>query len=274
MSKLLRANFTRLWKSKIFWIGMAFMFGLSLYISILSKPIDCIDENLFMGGTYIPVVAGAFIGLFIGTEYKDGTIRNKLIVGQTRYAVYFSNFIVCISALLMMHFTYIIVVFGIGLPLVGNLQQTLETIITLILISIVTLIALCGIFMFISMMIHSKSNGSVSAIMFSIFLLVSALIIYSGLQEPEYYDSYTLSYMDESGQNHEEFNEKMKNPNYLEGRKRKIYEFLYDFLPGCQMFQIASQDLPHPERLPLYSLGIFVVTTTCGIIFFRKKDLK
>jgi hypothetical protein len=67
---------------------------------------------------------------------------------------------------------------------------------------------------------------------------------------------------------------KLDVTGYVSGTKRTVYEFLYDFLPGCQMRQIAEQNPENPERLPLYSLLITVVTTACGIFFFRRKDLK
>lgn len=39
MSKLLRSNFARLWKSRVFWLGMLFSAGLSVFF-ILMRYID------------------------------------------------------------------------------------------------------------------------------------------------------------------------------------------------------------------------------------------
>lgn len=136
MSKLLRANFSRLWKSKIFWIGMAFTFGIGLFSSLtqyremmtIPDHHPHIDNILFSNCIFMPVVAAVFMGLFIGTEYNDGTVRNKLIIGHTRTAVYFSNLIICIAALFMMHLLDIAVVVGIGFPLVGNIEAPLSSI--------------------------------------------------------------------------------------------------------------------------------------------------
>ena len=292
MNKLLRANFARLWKSTIFRISMGLIVLISLH-SVLNLYIDCppnlsdyppdlLDSCLFTGNVYMILVIAVFISLFIGTEYSDGTIRNKLIVGQTRYAIYFSNLIVCISALLIMYFTYIIVLIGIGSLLLENIQLNLETNITLHFISIITIIALSSIFLFMSMLIHSKPIGSVTVIIVSFVLLISANSISSSLKRPEYYYAESESYTDELGIHHEEFSKKTKNPRYLEGTKREIYKFLYDFLPSCQILQLANGELSKPAnllpyplvKLPLYSLGIIVVTTTCGVFFFRKKELK
>lgn len=282
MSKLLRANFARLWKSRIFWIGMVFTFGigaissLTQYREMMSIPDyhPHIDNILFTNCMFMPIVAAVFVGLFIGTEYSDGTIRNKLIVGQTRPAVYFSNFIVCTTALLMMHLTDIAVVVGIGFPLVGNIEMPIQSLLIFGLISMVTVVALSAIFLLMSMLIHNKASCSVAAIILSVVFLMSAMVINSRLNEPEYYDAYSVSFTDESGEMHDAYSEKTKNTNFLEGTKREVYEFLYDFLPGCQMLQIAAQNPENPVRLPLYSLFIIVVTSAFGVFFFCRKNLK
>lgn len=281
MIKLIKSNFSRLWKSKIFWLGMIFMFGMGIYAvfsrytEVNKKPEYSYDmeDLLFSGCMFMIVIAAIFIGLFIGTDYHNGTIRNKLIVGHTRTEVYFSNFIVCISALLMMHFAYFIPVIGVGFPLVGN-SASADSLIKLTLISITTLISLCSIFLLISMLIHSKSNASVTAIIISVLFLMSAMLIQNKLDAPEYYEDYDYVYTDGEGNIHEEHIDREKNYDYVDGTKRKVYEFLYDFLPGCQMLQITQQNPENPERLPIYSFSIIVVTTACGIFFFRRKNLK
>lgn len=282
MSKLLRADFARLWKSKIFWIGMVFTVGVGL-LSVSTQYREMklfvdyhphIDSFLFSNGFFMPVVAAVFIGLFVGTEYSDGTIRNKIIVGRTRLAIYFSNLVVCVTALLMMHFANIAVVVAVGVPLVGNVAMPIPSLVILGLLSVVTLIALCAIFLLMSMLIHSKASSCVSVILVSLVFLMSAMMIQSKLNEPEYYEAYSVTYTDDSGEVHEDNTEREKNPNYITGTKRKVYEFFYDFLPGCQMLQIAAQNPANPERLPLYSLSIIIVTTVCGSVFFCRKNIK
>ncbi len=275
MSKLLRANFARLKKSAIFWIGMVYALGIG-YIAALSitNQHSHIDDVLFSNCMFMPIVASVFVGLFIGTEYSDGTIRNKLMVGHTRISVYVSNFIVCTAALLIMYITNLAVLVGIGFAFGGSMGTSTGPLFLFGLISMVTLIALSAFFLLISMLVHNKASGCVAAIIISLVFLMSAMVISSRLQEPEYYDEYDVTFMDESGEIQKGYGTKIKNPNYLTGTKREIYKFLYDFLPGCQMLQIARQDPEHPERLPLYSLSIIIVTTACGMFFFQRKNLK
>ena len=47
-----------------------------------------LDALFFNFMTWIGIVMAVFIGLFQGTEYGDGTIRNKLIIGLPRKEIY------------------------------------------------------------------------------------------------------------------------------------------------------------------------------------------
>lgn len=294
MSKLLRADFTRLWKSRIFWIGIVFMTAIGIISSTTQyremKTISGwqphIDNILFNGCVFMLIFSAVFTGLFIGTEYSDGTIRNKLIVGHTRGTVYLSNFIVCVTALFIIHFMYVAAVAAVGFPLVGNVEKSPWELVRLGLISMVTLTALTAVFLLMSMLIHSKASCCVAAMVLAMAFLMSATFIGSRLSEPEYVDSDLYGFygmdeagnvyrMDESGNLYDETTaKKEKNPYYPTGLKREIYEFLYDFLPGCQMLQISNQNTANPDRMVLYSLAITVAVTGGGVIFFRRKNIK
>lgn len=282
MNKLLRANFAALWKSKIFWLGVLFSTGmgvlasLSKYREMISIPgrHPHIDHILFSNCLFIPIVAAAFMGLFLGTDYSDGTIRNKLVVGRTRTEVYLSNLIVCTAAIFLIHLANTVTIAAIGFPLVGNVESPVADLVKLSLVSLVTLIALTSVYLLMGMLIHNKAAYCVAALLLSMFFLMSAMIINNKLTQEEYYEAYSFTYTDASGVTHEEHEKRRPNPEYLTGSKRQAYEFLYDFLPGCQMLQIARQELERPERLPPYSFILFGATTGAGLFFFRKKNIK
>ncbi len=281
MNKLLRAGFARLAKSRIFWICTAVSFGIGV-ISSITRYREMMDitgysysmeDILFTNCIFMPIFSAVFAGLFIGTEYSDGTIRNKLIAGHARSAVYFSNIIVCSAGLLLIHLANIAAIVCIGFPLTGAVKAPVPGLILLGLVSLAAVIALSAIFSFMSMLIHNKAGCCVAALILSFIFLVSAMTIEGRLSSPEYYPSITASYTDETGETKVENTESIKNPDYLTGTKRKVYEFLYDFLPGCQMLQITEQSPKRPGILPLYSLFITAVTTACGILFFRRKNI-
>ena len=95
MSRLLRADFSRLFKSIIFKLGMIFSVGFAV-VMVMVRYIDFkvnastyeeygymtvnVDDLIFVGCFFMMFVVAVFIGIFVGTDYSDGTIRNKIIV--------------------------------------------------------------------------------------------------------------------------------------------------------------------------------------------------
>ena len=83
MSKLLRADFSRLFKNKIFWLGVLFMAGLAGFVTFtrwsdmraVPEYYGSSDGLLFVGGMYIDIVIAVVTGIFVGTDYSSGTIR-------------------------------------------------------------------------------------------------------------------------------------------------------------------------------------------------------
>ena len=108
----------------------------------------------------------------------------------------------------------------------------------------------------------------------TIILLMATMTISTRLSAPEYTEAY--SYTDEvSGKLITVDRE--RNRQYLTGTKRKIYTFLYDFLPTCQFYQIVQvSDTPIENYgiLIAYDGLLLFLSTGAGILIFGKKDLK
>ena len=286
MSKLLRSNFARLWKSRIFWLGMLFSAGLSVFF-ILMRYIDIeqhqevyanldesyknADELIFMGGIIIIFAAAVFIGIFVGTEYSDGTLRNKLIIGHSRSSIYISNLIVCTTAGIIMHLTYIITTILLGNLLLEDSTLTFKKILLLTLMGTAAMIAASSLLVMISMLIHSKSAGAVAILIATMVMFFASMTIFQRLSTPEYNDAY--SYIDEDT-GKPVVVEKEKNTNYLTGTKRKVYEFLNDFIPTSQLYKSALLDSSKLDITLIYDGIIILITTTAGIAVFRRKNLK
>ncbi|MCM1270645.1 MAG: ABC transporter permease [Ruminococcus flavefaciens] len=286
MSKLLRSNFARLWKSRIFWLGMLFSAGLSIFF-ILMRYIDIeqhqevyanldesyknADELIFMGGIIIIFAAAVFIGIFVGTEYSDGTLRNKLIIGHSRSSIYISNLIVCTTAGIIMHLTYIITTILLGNLLLEDSTLTFKKILLLTLMGTAAMIAASSLLVMISMLIHSKSAGAVAILIATMVMFFASMTIFQRLSTPEYNDAY--SYIDEDT-GKPVVVEKEKNTNYLTGTKRKVYEFLNDFIPTSQLYKSALLDSSKLDITLIYDGIIILITTTAGIAVFRRKNLK
>lgn len=285
MSKLLRADFARLFKSKVFWLGVIFMFGFAVFAvhtqwSDIRKYPDHYspaDGLLFAGSEFIGIVIAIVIGFFIGADYSDGTIRNKFVVGHSRMEIYFSDLIICTAASLIIHFVWLgVVIAGTALGLVREFEMSAGTIASEILISVFAVSAISAILLLICMLISSRSSGVVTAMVLSLVMLIAAMMIWSSLNEPEYFSAYDYVITNADGTTQEIHQEMEKNPYYPEGTKRRVYEILYDVIPNCQLRHLALGEGfdDNMNFISFYSISIIIVTTTAGILFFGKKDLK
>ena len=294
MSKLLRADLVRLFKSKIFWLGVIFMAGLA-GVACWTKWRDSQDFPdyynppdglLFVGAAYIGIAIAVVLGIFIGTDYSHGTIRNKFVVGHSRVAMYISNLIISVTATLIMHIVYIAVIVGASAAgITRPFEMSVGNIAALFFTSIFTVTALTSIFVLLCMLIPSRSIGSVAAMILSLALIVTSNTIYYRLLEEEYTRPYSFTIMTDSGEEIEVEQPSVKNPKYLTGTKRKVFEFFNDLLPNGQIMQFSDGasgeqsgddgEMPdHTAWFPLYSLGLLSVTTAAGVLIFRRKDLK
>lgn len=277
MSKLLSADFARLKKDKLFWIGTIFMFAMGVlspvmnYIDMKHSGYEIsLDNIFFIYAIYIGILLSAFCSLFIGTDYSDGTIRNKVVIGHTRNSVYLSHFIVCAAAGMLMCLAYIVPGGVLGICLLGFFETDIQLVLGLILCSVIMSLAFTAVFSLVAMLNQNKAVVAVINILGVFILLFGAIYIRSKLYEPEIYDGYV--YRDENGEIVEV--EAAPNPGYIRGTEREVYTFFYDFLPTCQSLQLSSMQVERLWRVDLYSAAITIVATGAGLFFFRKKDLK
>lgn len=270
MNKLLHAGFTRLFKNRLFWLCCAVLLAYGGLLPLITDA-DMPLSKVFFG---YPIVVGILLatlaGLFLGAEYGEGTIRNKLVVGHKRYAIYLSNLIICTVAGILMQLCFTLAMCAVGIPRLGLPELAPSTMLYLYLISVLCTVSFAAIYTMLGMLISRRSGGVVVSILLAVLLVVFGAVCNSRLQEPEYYDAYT--YTDSTGNSIEEG--KALNSNYLTGAKREVYQFIYDAQPMGHALQLTTLELTRPERLPLYSLLVIVLTTGVGIVVFSKKDIK
>ena len=84
MYNLLSANISRLWLNRAFWVTLLFMAMIecSFAYILLDQNSTRVDLILFASLQVVGILISIVYSLFLGTEYNDGTIRNKLIVGH------------------------------------------------------------------------------------------------------------------------------------------------------------------------------------------------
>lgn len=284
MTNLLSAGFTRLFKEKLFYICVAVMavYGVMSVLSAnpdhgLGEYADHLDDVFFEYCSLIPVLMSVFCSMFIGTEYGDGTMRNKIIGGHKRAAVYMSNFIISAAAGLMMYAACAVTCIGFGIPILGLFTGELGMIFVRIGCSFTLLLALTGIFTMIALLVKSKSVSAVVSVLLAFMTLLVASILYSLLSQPEYIRDYNVEAVYyENGEQiiiPEGESKLIPNPSYVSGTKRKIYQFIVDFTPGGQVIEIATGDMSPPLLLVGYSMIITAGTTAAGLVLFNRKNL-
>lgn len=278
MGNLLRADFFRLWRSKSFWACMIFQVGsgvfvpVSCYLYAIRNPFPSsqhLDEELLSFLPFLCILSALFCALFIGTEYSDGCVRNKLVVGHYRWAIYLSLLVACTTGSLLMCVGYILPYLAVGTPLFGFLQFDASTILAYVGTSLVLTVALTSSYTMLAMLIPNRAVSAVVALVLSFALLISGSYLYSYLNYPPTYTQ--LTYDPATGTMLEKVTE---YPFYLEGTKREVFQLLCDISPGGQVMQCTSWDTPNLPRLPAYSAAFTVVTTGVGLWLFRRKDLK
>ena len=228
------------------------------------------DGLIFIGVLYLMFAMSILIGLFVGTEYSEGTIRNKLIVGHTRENIYLSKLMVCAAADIMIYILYILVVLVLGEIFINGTTMKASEILFFTLADTAAVLAITALLLVISMSVQNKAAGSI-CLLTTLIMFFATLTIAQRLSAPEYYDDYV--YVDqETGELITEKGE--KNSHYLTGTKREVYEFLNNFLPASQMYQIAMNISDNLGVIAVYDCVLIIITTGTGLIIFKKKNLK
>lgn len=275
MRKLLRSNLRRLAKSKVFW-GCSFtllayseLILISTYTNMVryneSLPLDSV---FFASFSILGVILSIVLSLFTGTEYNDGTIRNKIIIGRTRNQIYLSSFLTCAAAAIFICFTTLFLTDIVGLPLMGQLKMPGSTLRLLLLDGLLLCTAYGAIFNLIGMLSSSKAHTAVISILAAFALLFIGVWIAQALFQPEMTEALV------TGDQGETAIQMIDNPRYLTGVERDIYQFFYDFLPGGQCMQFTWTEVAHPWLLTLYSAVITLLCNIAGLFIFNRKDIK
>lgn len=267
MSKLLSANFMRVSKSRLFRAGLIVTVGYCLFLLLINyfEKAAHIGNSIVQAEWYllspfsvIVFFCPIFSSIFIGTDYSDNTIRNKLTVGYTRKEIYLTNFItICLSNLLITAITTIVVAV-IG-TILFHWKLTNTSLFTLYYFSgLLMLIAFSGLFTFMAMLIQGKAISSITCILtFLLSYLAESIIrtlvlgLYEGIAVSEQFSFLSDEMISQTA-----------------------LEWIYDFLPTGQSMQITSGIVLNPLRLPLCSLLFTSVTVSFGLIIFCRKDLK
>lgn len=272
--KLLNASFTRLYKNRLFWLFTIFSMGLALLVIYVQYnnmkrygDIINIEQIALNYSTMIGIAIAIFTSLFLGVEYSDGVIRNKISIGHKRENIYLSNLIIVIITSLFSYFLYLMVVFSVGIPVFGMDTISFMELLGKIILVLVVIMAYSSIFTFIAMVISSKTITAITSIMLAFGMIMAALTCFNILAAPKTIQEATMV-------NGETKIQTVLNPKYPSEEKKKRCQILLDINPAGAMFQLAGRSAETSKVLPLYSFGIIVLFTGAGLLLFKRKELK
>lgn len=279
MNRLISASFLRLRKHRPFGLLLCAMAFWGVYNAITQENADCLEGRLFEFLPLMGFAAAIFISLFVGTEYSDGTIRNKLIAGHTRPSVYFSNFVTCAAGDLFLAGSYLAAFFIAGIAKGGKISCNVRILLPYVFFALLTAVAFSSLMVFFSMLNRSKAGSAIVCLLAALTLFVSCGMIHQRLAEPELYEHYIA--VNEMGVPTEV--ENAPNPLYVGGITRKAFEFVENVLPAGQAMQLVDSfddggliEREHcdPYGGMLYAAAFSVLLTAAGMTVFRKKEIK
>lgn len=280
MRNLLSAEGMRLFKNRLFYFLLVFSVlfgaGMQVYIyfgSLRSDMEPRIDNGFFAIAMIVSFLVAVFVSLFVGTEYSDGTMRNKIIHGKSRAGIYCSKWIICSFAMLLLLLAYFAGALSVGLPLNGKFVSSGVSVLTTAAAVYSSACAFVAVFLAIAMNCSKKAVVAVVSLVLTIVLFFVAGYVASMLSEPEYYPE--CLYMDENGVLRNE--PEAPNPNYPRGTKRKVLEIVNDLNPTGQCIQLSGavneDGFVCKSGFFLYAGGMILLCTAAGMIMYKKKDI-
>ncbi len=281
MIRLLHANFYRLKKNKVF-IGIIIITIIASFVMVFdtyqgnianekyNMTKTPIDRTYIIYINIISFLIAIFVSIFVGTDYSDGTIRNKIIVGHSRKNIYLSNLIISIVVGLVLEIIHLTIVTIIGIPLIGKIQMNILDFLYIILNMILLIIVFSSIFNFISMLCSNVTLSTVGSLLLILIMYVfcmSISVVANSTKELKIQD------FDENGNLITQY---IEDKNYPGDFNKNLCKTVINILPTGQAMELSDVniDMKEIKIYPLYSLGGIIIINVLGIYMFNKKELK
>ena len=280
MMKLLRAGFRRAFKSIVFWLGLCASFLLGVIAALNTRSCKGLDDAYI-----IPffVIVAIVVSLLIGTEHRDGALRNKIATGHSKGNIYFANLTVFLAFSLVASIIYLGVfsILMIGHTGTFPTYALVASAVGFVLIALSYTVILVSV----SMMI---SQRAVNAVICILLVLATVFVIYA-IDDALGHSQFIEIVTSVNNGNFETIKE--ENPRYIGGVKREILQSIEWFIPYGSMTEymkiinpcfweynivlnLTPEKESHLKILPLYSVVSLITAGTLGWYFFRKKELK
>lgn len=278
MRNLLRANVNRCKHDLVFVVCVLslFIFGMISVVTLYQEKVNLLNESTadkVFGAFVIPVciLLNLMCCLFWGEEF-DGTIRNKLSVGHTRTHIYAAQLLACFGAGIILSIAYLIPASALGCMLLGGFETNFSSLLCYYISSLSLVLACVSIYCVLITLVGKKGLGT------ALSFLVMLLTIWIGRQVQNLLTipQKTFHPFVENGEVTYAY---IDNPLYPTGRKRRMLEWINEYLPSNQSWQITffpqnAVSCEHALKLAAFSLSLAAIMFVIGILVFQKKDLR
>ena len=255
MRKLLLADSFRIFRSKWFWLCLGGMLALAgAFVTMQYTAMDYVvplSRVIFLPMSFFGMVVAALVSLFVGEDFSDGFIRNKIVAGCSRSAIFASNLIVSCLACLMIYVITTLLTAAIGC-LLFEIDVSVSRFLQHLTLGMGMCLAYVCIYCTITMVCGDKTTAAVLCMGLAFFLLVACLHTNQVMVQTEYKDG-------------------VRNPAYVDGVAKVIYRVLHDLNPTGQAAQLSAMEVFQPIRCILCDF-FWILIAGAGCAVFNRKD--
>lgn len=237
MSRLIRVELKNIFSKFDTKTSLIIFTTFGIIIGIINKVNNSLTcEGIFEWSLVLMLLISALGGLYISRDYTQNTIRNKIIVGHTRFSIYLSKQIAITSMYLVCSGLFMISTIVSNFIFIGTENLNKEALWIGLLVSIFVAITFSSITTFIAMSIKKETGGLIPLLVMFIMMMFSAM-----------------------------------GTEFIDG---KAIEIINDVVPTSQMMLLNLMNVDsHPIRHVLYSLLTSVMFFISGYAIFKKSDL-
>ena len=258
MIKILRADFVRLRGSFAFRLSMIGMLLLAVgFMFIQATAMDYtvpLSRVIFLPMSMYGIAMAAFVSAFVGTDFSDGFIRNKLLAAKDRVSLVVSQIIVsCVGCVIVYA---VVTAFStvVGRFFFENNVDMADFLRFFVLGIGMSVVTGC-LFTVITMLCGNKTHAIIWCMGLAFGMLFLCLHTNEILVQTEYKDG-------------------LLNPHYVGGIRRAICGILHDFNPCGQAAQLSAWKVWNPIRAMLVNLLMITGSAALGCAIFCGKDIK
>ena len=258
MSRLLRADAVRMYRGKWFWLCLGGMLLMSLgFIGMQYTAMDYsvpLSRVIFLPLSFYGVAVAALVSMYVGEDFSDGFIRNKIIAGRSRYSIFLSNLMIGWTACVIIYVIITLFTFLVGRGLF-EIDVTWGEYGCYLLWGVFMCLAYGSIFGTVTMLTGNKAVAVMLCMGLAFGLLLLCLHTNQIIVQPEYKDG-------------------VLNPHYVSGVKKIVYGILHDVNPSGQAAQLSTMDILNPIRWIACDIGWMLVAAGVGTALFQRANIR